>query len=164
MLACGSPKITYDYDDAIDFNQYKTYKIAVASELNLKKLDSVPFVVALEKALKSKNLIVSETPDLIILITRETHKAESNTSIGIGLGQQTRHLGINIGGAIPVSRNATTQNLTIDFRTVKDNKLVWQSLAVNTYKNGLPAAEKERMFFNFFQSILKGYPPSKTKK
>ncbi len=163
ITACGSQKITYDYDDFIDFSQFKTYKISAASTLNLKKLDSTRFINAFSKALNDKNLTFSNTPDLLIVIDREAHKAKSNTSVGLGFGQQTRNLGINIGGAIPLSKNATTQNITIDFRTVKNNRLIWQSHATNTTKNGLSPNEKDLQFYNFFQTILKAYPPSKNK-
>lgn len=161
--SCGAPKMTYDYDDATDFTQFKTFKISQSSQLNLKKSDSTSFINVFSKALNDKNLTFSDTPDLLIVIDREAHKAESHTSVGVGFGQQTRNVGINIGGAIPISRNATTQNLTIDFRTVKGNKLIWQSHASNTYKNGLPPNEKDLQLYHFFKSILKGYPPSKFK-
>ncbi|OIO08879.1 MAG: hypothetical protein AUJ53_10735 [Flavobacteriaceae bacterium CG1_02_35_72] len=164
FVACGSQKITYDFDDTIDFSQFKTYKIAAASQLNLNKMDSTRFINGFIKALSDQKLSYSETPDLIILINREAHKAQSNSSLGVGLGQQTRNVGINIGGAIPIPRNATTQNVTLDFRQTNNNRLIWQSNASNTYKNNLPPEEKERLFFEFFQSILKAYPPKKINK
>ncbi len=163
IASCVAPKLTYDFDDTIDFSQFKTFKISQSSQLNLKKSDSTRFINVFSKALNDKNLTFSNTPDLLIVISREAHKAESNTSVGLGFGQQTRNLGINIGGAIPISKNATTQNITIDFRTVKNNDLIWQSHATNTTKNGLSPNEKDLQFYNFFQTILKAYPPSKNK-
>jgi len=164
LVSCGATKITYDYDDGVNFNQYKTYKILVYSSLNLKHNDSIRLIKSLSKALSIKNFKKSSTPDLIIVLSRDSHKAKNNASVGVGLGQYTRHLGINIGGAIPISRNATTQMLNLDFRETRTNKLIWESHFKNTYKNALPPLEKEKMFFDLFNKVLSGYPPNKTKQ
>jgi len=163
LVSCGSPKITYDYDDAINFNQYKTYKILVNESLNLKHSDSTRLLNALSKALSIKKLIKSKTPDLIIVLSRDSHDAKSNARVGLGVGQYTRHLGINVGGSIPIPRNATTQMLNLDFRETASNKLIWESHFKNTYKNALPPYEKEKMFFDLFNKVLNGYPPNSAK-
>jgi len=164
LVSCGTTKITYDYDDAINFNQFKTYKILVNASLNLKHNDSIRLVNSLSKALSIKHFTYSNTPDLIIVLSRNSHKAKSNANVGLGLGQYTRHLGINVGGSIPIQRNATKQILNLDFRETRTNRLIWQSHFTNTYKNGLPPIEKERMYLNLFNRVLNGYPPDKTKK
>lgn len=158
--SCGAtPKITYDYDDTVDFNNYTTFILAQKTDLSLKPLDSARFVNALASALKTKGITSSKKADLIISIKRDEKKAKSNTQIGVGIGQQSRHVGINIGGAIPIPRNATTQTITIEFTQEASHKLIWQSHIKNTYKNSLTPVEKEQMYYNLFISVLKGYPP-----
>jgi len=160
LAACGAtPKITYDYDDTVNFNNYKTFVLGQKTSLNLKQLDSTRFVNALAKALKTKGIKSTKNADLIISLKRTEKEAQSRTQIGVGIGQQTRHTGINIGGAIPISRHATTQTITIDFKDAATHKLIWQSHASNTYKNNLTPQEKEQMYYNLFISVLKGYPP-----
>jgi len=163
LVPCGSTKITYDYDDAINFNQYKTYKIFVNSSLKLRKNDSTRLVNALSESLSIKNFKKSKTPDLIIVLSRDSHIASSNARVGLGVGQYTRHLGINVGSSIPIPRNATTQMLNLDFRETRTNKLVWESHFTNTYKNALAPLEKEKMFLDLFNRVLSRYPPDKTK-
>jgi uncharacterized protein DUF4136 len=160
LVACGTvPKITYDYDDTVDFNNYVTFMLAQKTDLNLKPLDSTRFVNALARALKTKGITSAKKADLLISIKRDEKEAKSNTQIGLGMGQQSRHVGINIGGVIPISRNATTQAITIDFREASSHKLIWQSHIKNTYKNNLTAQEKGQMYYNLFITVLKGYPP-----
>ncbi|MFK5890338.1 MAG: DUF4136 domain-containing protein [Flavobacteriaceae bacterium] len=160
LAGCGAaPKITYDYDDTVDFNTFSTFILAQKTLLNLKPLDSTRFVNALARALKTKGITSTKKADLIISIKRDEKEAKSNTQIGVGMGQQTRHVGINIGGVIPIPRNASTQTITIDFREVTTHKLIWQSHIRNTYKNSLTPEEKEKMYYNLFLSVLKGYPP-----
>ena len=160
LVACSaSSKITYDYDDTVNFNNYKTFVLGQQTSLNLKALDSVRFVKALAKALTEKGINSTLRASLIISIKRTQKEAESRTQIGVGIGQQTRHTGINIGGAIPIPRHATTQTLTIDFRDAKTRKLIWQSHTSHTFKNNLQPLEKEQMFYNLFVDVLKGYPP-----
>jgi len=163
LLSCGTTKITYDYDDGVNFNKYKTYKVLVNGSLSLKHNDSTRLLNALSKALKIKNFTPSKTPDLIIVLSRDSHDAKSNARVGLGVGQYSRHLGINVGGSIPIPRNATTQMLNLDFRETGTNKLIWESHFKNTYKNALPPLEKEKMFFDLFNRVLSGYPPDTTK-
>jgi len=163
LISCGATKITYDYDNAINFNPYKTYKIVVNKSLNLRHSDSTRLLNALSKALHIKKFTKSNTPDLVIVLSRDSHKAKSNARVGVGLGQYSRHLGIDIGGSIPIPRNATTQMLNLEFRETHTNRLIWESHFKNTYKNALPPAEKEKMFLDLFNKVLSGYPPDKTK-
>jgi hypothetical protein len=159
-VACGAtPKITYDYDDTVDFNNYTTFILAQKTDLNLKPLDSTRFVNALASALKTKKITSAKKADLVISIKRDEKEAKSNTQIGLGMGQQSRHVGVNIGGIIPIPRNATTQTITIDFREASSHKLIWQSHISNTYKNSLTPVAKEQMYYNLFISVLKAYPP-----
>ena len=162
--ACATSKITYDYDDAIDFSLYKTFILSQNTALYLKPLDSVRFVNAFANALSDKGIVSAKKATLIINILRQEKEAQSNSQIGVGLGQQSRHVGFNIGGAIPIKRHATTQRITTDFRDATSRKLIWQSHASNTYRNSLAPIEKEKMYFDLFTEILKGYPPHNTKK
>jgi hypothetical protein len=164
LAGCAArPKITYDYDDNADFNSYKTFILGQRTSLNLKPLDSTRFVNALARALMVKGLKSAKKADLIISVKRDEEEAKSRAQVGIGMSQQTRHTGINIGGAIPIRLHATTQTITIDFREASSHRLIWQSHASNTYKNYLTAPEKEKMYYNLFITVLKSYPP-KTKK
>lgn len=158
LVACGAtPKITYDYDDTVDYNTFSTFILAQKTALNLKPLDSTRFVNAFAKALKTKGIISAKKADLIISIKRDAKEAESNGRIGAGIGLKSRYGGISIGAPIP--RNATTQTITIDFRETATHKLLWQSHISNTYKNNLTPVEKEQMYYNLFTGVLKGYPP-----
>jgi len=160
LIGCAArPKITYDYDDAVNFNNYKTFILGQQTSLNLKPLDSTRFVNAFAKALKTKGIKSTKNGALIISVKRTEKEAQNRTQIGVGIGQQTRHTGINIGGVIPISRHATTQTITIDFKDAATRKLIWQSHTSNTYKNNLPPQEKEQMYYNLFLAVLKGYPP-----
>ena len=160
LVACGAtPKITYDYDDTVDFNTFSTFILAQKTALNLKPLDSARFVNAFAKALKTKGITSAKKANLVISIKRDAKEAESNRHIGAGMGLKSRYGGISMGGAIPIPRNATTQTITIDFRETASHKLLWQSHIKNTYKNSLTPVEKEQMYYNLFTAVLKGYPP-----
>ncbi|MCF6212927.1 MAG: DUF4136 domain-containing protein [Flavobacteriaceae bacterium] len=160
--ACAAPKISYDYDETVDFNRYKTFVLSHRVMLNLKPLDSARFINALANALSKKGISSAKKAALIINITRQEKEAQSHSQIGVGVAQQSRHVGFNIGGAIPIKRNATTQSITLDFREAVSHKLIWQSHIRNTYKNTLTPQEKEKMYFELFTEIFKAYPPKKS--
>lgn len=164
VSSCATTKITYDYDDNANFKAYTSFAIAEDIGLQLEIIDSTRFVKTMVRAIKTKGLKQSDTPDILVFITLNAEKAQNNTHIGVGIGQHTRNTGINIGGAIPLNRNATTQTLTLDFVDRKTNRLIWQSHAKKNYKNNLSPETKEQLYFEFFIKILEGYPPDKTKK
>lgn len=166
VSSCATTKITYDYDDEVDFKTYTSFAIAEDIGLQLEIIDSTRFVKTMIRAVKTKGLKLSANPDILVFITLNAVKVQSNTHIGIvGFGQQTRNTGIiSIGGSIPLYRNATTQSLTLDFVDRLTNTLIWQSIAKKTYKKNLSPEAKEVLYFEFFTKILEGYPPDITKK
>ena len=86
FISCGSTKVAYDYDEQIDFSQYKTYNFMTDMDSGLSQLDLNRLLDATEAVLQSKGFTKSETPDLLINIIADQYEDVQRNSVGVGIG------------------------------------------------------------------------------
>ena len=161
IMSCSPFKVVSDFDESINFSQYKTYSLQT-NDLNLNDLDEKRVTNELKKQLAAKGLNQAETSDLIIQI-KASHKTitdnyytSPNVYIG-GWGYWGMGLGLN---------NIYTQqyqynqgSLTFDFVDAKTGKLVWQGKG-----NGINVdspKSKQKQIPEIIAEILKHYTPKK---
>lgn len=160
FFGCSSPKILYDYDDQIEFNQYKTFQFYDDVLLNINQIEKKRILTQLEKSIIEKSLELSDNPAIFVDVRLNQFEAPRN-SIGIGFGNYGMHSGISIGGQIPFNNNSLTNQFTIDFIDAKTDKLIWRGFYEGNFQTNIEIIEKEQLLAEAFQKLLRKYPPEK---
>ncbi len=160
FLGCATPKILYDYDDQVDFNQYKTFQFYNDVLPNINGIEANRILAQLEKSMIEKGLGLSDDPAIYVDVKLNQFEAPRN-SVGIGFGNYGRHSGISIGGQVPINSNTLTKQFTIDFVDAKTDKLIWQGIYEGDFQTNIGISEKEQLLAEAFQKLLSKYPPKK---
>ena len=160
FFGCATPKILYDYDNQVDFNQYKTFQFYDDILLNTNEIEANRVLAQLEKSMMEKGLEYSDDPAIFVDVKLNQFEAPRN-SVGIGFGNYGRHSGISIGGQVPINSNALTKQFTIDFVDAKTDKLIWQGFYEGNFQTNIEIIEKEQHLAEAFQKLLSKYPPKK---
>ncbi|MDD3723856.1 MAG: DUF4136 domain-containing protein [Lutibacter sp.] len=160
FLGCASPKILYDYDDQVDFNQYKTFQFYNDVLLNINEIEANRILTQLEKSIIGKGLELSNQPAIFVDVQLKQFEAPRN-SVGIGFGNYGRHSGISLGGQVPINANTLTKQFTVDFVDAKTDKLIWRGFYEGDFQTNIRISEKEQLLAEAFQKLLSKYPPKK---
>jgi hypothetical protein len=160
FLGCATPKILYDYDNQVDFNQYKTFQFYDDILLNINEIEAKRVLAQLEKSIMEKGLEYSDDSAIFVDVKLNQFEAPRN-SVGIGFGNYGRHSGISIGGQVPINSNALTKQFTIDFVDAKTDKLIWRGFYEGNFQTNIGIIEKEQLLAEAFQKLLSKYPPKK---
>jgi len=160
FLGCATPKILYDYDNQVDFNQYKTFQFYDDILLNINEIEAKRVLAQLEKSIMEKGLEYSDDSAIFVDVKLNQFEAPRN-SVGIGFGNYGRHSGISIGGQVPINSNALTKQFTIDFVDAKTDKLIWRGFYEGNFQINIGIIEKEQLLAEAFQKLLSKYPPKK---
>lgn len=161
FLGCTTPKILYDYDTQVDFNQYKTFQFYNDILLNINEIEANRILTQLENSIVEKGLEYNDDPAIFVDVKLIQFEAQRN-SVGIGFGNYGRHSGISVGGQLPINGNALTKQFTIDFVDAKTDKLIWQGFYEGNFQTNIEIIEKEQLLADAFQKLLSKYPPKKT--
>ncbi|WP_282073167.1 DUF4136 domain-containing protein [Polaribacter atrinae] len=167
LTSCNAIKVTTDYDNKVDFNQYKTfafYKPGI-DKAEISDIDKKRILRAIESELIAQGFSKSENPDMLVSIftkSREKVNVQQNNNFGYGYGW-----GWNpwmMGGMnnnINVSQY-TEGTLFVDFIDKKKKELVWQGIGTGALK--LQNREKkEARIKEFVKEIISRFPPGKEK-
>ncbi|OAD43449.1 DUF4136 domain-containing protein [Polaribacter atrinae] len=167
LTSCNAIKVTTDYDNKVDFNQYKTfafYKPGI-DKAEISDIDKKRILRAIESELIAQGFSKSENPDMLVSIftkSREKVDVQQNNNFGYGYGW-----GWNpwmMGGMnnnINVSQY-TEGTLFVDFIDKKKKELVWQGIGTGALK--LQNREKkEARIKEFVKEIISRFPPGKEK-
>ncbi|WP_341221908.1 DUF4136 domain-containing protein [Polaribacter atrinae] len=167
LTSCNAIKVTTDYDNKVDFNQYKTfafYKPGI-DKAEISDIDKKRILRAIESELIAQGFSKSENPDMLVSIftkSREKVNVQQNNNFGYGYGW-----GWNpwmMGGMnnnINVSQY-TEGTLFVDFIDKKKKELVWQGIGTGALK--LQNREKkESRIKEFVKEIISRFPPGKEK-
>jgi hypothetical protein len=162
ITACSTIRVNSDYDQKIDFTQFKTfafYKTGI-DKVEISDLDKKRILRSIDETLTAKGFTKSETPDLLInIFTKEREQVsvnQFNTGWGYGWGYGWNPYAW--GGNNYVSRY-TEGTLYIDLIDAKKKELIWQgegegALTKDTNK-------KDEVIKEFVTKILEQYPPKK---
>ncbi|TYP97992.1 uncharacterized protein DUF4136 [Tenacibaculum adriaticum] len=161
IVACSSPKVVYDYDSKMNFNQYKTFDFFEDAGKGLNELDLKRITAEISQNLNKKGLRHSNTPDFYINILSKTREVQSRNTVGIGVGGGRRNVGFGISGGIPISSKKLNQQLTIDFVESKENQLIWQAILESEINEQTSPQERDVHYKKIIGKILAGYPPKK---
>lgn len=160
FLGCATPKIQYDYDTQVEFNQYKTFQFYDDILLNVNEIEANRILAQLEKSIIEKGLEPSDDPAIFVDVKLNQFETPKN-SVGIGFGNFGRHSGISVGGQFPINGNTITKQFTVDFVDAKTNKVIWQGFYEGNFQTNIKIIEKEQLLAEAFQKLLHKYPPKK---
>lgn len=157
--SCASVHVASDYDDGVDFNQYKTYAFFKdgIDKADISDLDKKRILRAIDEELTKKGFTKSENPDLLINIftkaRREVDVNNFNSGWGYGWGWSPFMWG---GNYFSVS-TSTQGTLYIDMIDNKKKEMVWQGVGTGVLTND--RKEKQKLINEFVTKIIAEFPP-----
>lgn len=161
LSACSSVRVNSDYDNRVDFSQYKTYAFHKKGidRVQISELDKKRILRAIDNALAQKGMSKSETPDLLInIFTKEREQIDVNQfNMGWGYGWGWGWNPYFWGGNTYVT-SSTQGTLFIDLIDAKKKELVWEGQGVGILTEN--RREKEKQINEFVAKILAQFPPA----
>ena len=157
LSACGAT-VAVDYDSQTDFSQYRSFNFYPDIDSGLSDLDNQRIVQITDSLMQERGFVRSEQPDLLINFYASESIRNSRNTIGIGVGQSSRHSSIGISGGIPIGGRIINQQLTVDFVDRKKDQLIWQAEAYGELKERATPEQKEKYYVDVLNKILKKYP------
>lgn len=163
MTSCSTVKVASDYDQNVDFNQYKSFAFFKPGidKADISDLDKKRILRAIEDEMISKGFTKSEEPDLLISIftkTKENINIYQNNRFGYGYGW-----GWNpwFWGAGANTVSTTSEGtLYIDLIDSDGKELVWQGMG--TAALAKEVNKKQERINEIVEKIFEKYPPGQT--
>lgn len=153
LTSCESVHVATDYDQNIDYNQYKTYAFYKPGidKANISDLDKRRILRAIDTELSKKGFSKSEDPDLLISISTE---ATQNIDV------YQNYYGWYGGNSVSQSIDGV---LYINMIEAADKTLIWQGVGTGSLDPSAHTDEKVERVNEFVQKILERYPPQSKK-
>lgn len=160
LMGCTTSRVMIDYDDAINFDGFKTYRFYEDVGAGLHELDVKRVVTNINLELKARGFQEVESPDFYINVTANTSENLNNNVIGIGLGSGGNTSGFGISGGIPIGVKKINEELVIEFVNAETNQIIWEGALNSKVKENRTPEEKEVYFNEVVKNILNQYPPN----
>ena len=150
--------VTYDYDRAANFSNYKTFAWARGTELP-DELNHIRVVRAVGAALVAKGLRPVEpsaTPDVLVAYHASL---ERNLEIsGLSQGMGPFGLGGDRWGSARV-QPVLVGTLVVDISDARTGTIVWRSLASSDIRPSDKPESRDRKIAKAMEKMFKNYPP-----
>ncbi|WP_340074342.1 DUF4136 domain-containing protein [Leptobacterium sp. I13] len=159
IISCATPRVTYDYDRNVDYDNYKSYNFYPDIRTGLNQLDDKRFFTQIDSVMQLKGLYKSEAPDIYVNIIVREYEIPSQSAVGIGIGTGGRNTRVGVSGGIPVGSSRIGQEITIDLIDVKRNELYWQATAKGRMPINATPFEREQYYKAMANKIFGPYPP-----
>ncbi|RKS53631.1 uncharacterized protein DUF4136 [Gillisia mitskevichiae] len=164
ITSCSTVKVASDYDQKVDFSQYKSFAFFKPGidKADISDLDKKRILRAIEEEMTAKGFTKSEEPDLLVSIftkTKENINIYQNNRYGYGYGW-----GWNpwYWGAGQNTVNTTSEGtLYIDLIDSNGKELVWQGMG--TAALAKEVNKKQERISEIVEKIFEKYPPGQTK-
>jgi hypothetical protein len=158
--SCSSIKVNSDYDQSVDFSQYKTYAFHKrgVDRVEISGLDKKRILNAIDTELSKKGMIKSDHPDLLVnIFTKERERIDVNQyNAGWGYGWGYGWNPYLWGGRTYVS-SYVEGTLYIDLIDAKKKELIWEGEGVGYLTED--RERKEIKINEFVAKILAQFPP-----
>ncbi|MFI8379289.1 DUF4136 domain-containing protein [Leeuwenhoekiella sp. NPDC079379] len=161
IISCGSTQVNYDYDEQINFSEYKTYNFLPDMQTGLSQLDANRLIDAIDIVMQQKGFVKSETPDLLINIISDQYRENSQNSVGVGVGGGSYGGGLSIGAGIPLGGSKDHQTITVDLVDSKQDMLIWQAVSDSNIVLNTNPQDRVSYYTKVSQKIFKNFPPEK---
>lgn len=162
VASCSSVQVATDYDNTVNFDQFKTYAFMKdgIDKMEISDLDKKRILKAIEEEMTAKGYTKSDSPDLLInLFTYSKQVVNVNTYYGgWGYGYY-RPWGWNpwLWGRGYHSVSTSTQGmLYIDILNAHNKELIWQGKGSGYLTQN--QSKKEAQIKEFATKILESFP------
>lgn len=163
LSSCSSIKVTSDYDDETDFDDFKTYAFYKPGidEAEISDLDKRRILRAIDKELNEKGLEKSKEPDLLISIFAD---ATENVNVYENYYGWYDPFYWGYNPRYTRSYSTTQGTLTIDLIDAENKVLLWQGVGTGDLVSTEEKVDKRVERINeIVQEILDRYPPGAKK-
>ena len=149
--------VTYDYDRAASFSNYKTYAWTRGTEVTDELID-IRVVGAIDRVLVAKGLTRVErtaNPDVLVAYRASFEKNLEITGSADGWGP------FGLGGGLGSARvrPVVVGTLLVDISDARTNMIVWRSLAVSDIKPTDKPESRDKKITNATEKMFKNYAP-----
>jgi len=156
-MSCTSAKVMTDYDNTLNFSDFKTYNYYNDVGKGLNGLDIKRVIAALNLEMQQKKFAILENPDFFINVTSTISEIQNNNVVGIGLGNG----GFGLSGGIPIGAKKLNEEFVIEFVNSKTDQVIWEGILNSKIKEKRTPEQKELHFNETIKNILATYPPKK---
>ncbi|OIQ21491.1 MAG: hypothetical protein BM557_03610 [Flavobacterium sp. MedPE-SWcel] len=160
-VSCSSVRVASDYDEAVDFNQYKTYAFFKEGidKAEISDLDKKRILRAIDAEMQKKGFTKSKNPDMLISIfTHANEKVDvNNWGYNYGWGYNPWMWGMNR----TTVTTSTEGTLYIDLIDARKKELIWQGTGTGVLT--LNREKKQQRINEFVSKIITEFPPVKKK-
>ena len=161
IVSCAPIKVNYDYDNAANFDTYKTYQYYADMNTGLSELDTNRLLDALDAKMTEKGFSISETPDFFIDIKSRAYQEAPKSTVGIGMGGTSGNVGGGVSVGIPVGQANISREITIDFVEHSKKQLFWQAVSASSYNPDTSPEVRNNKLTAIVEKVLSEYPPEK---
>ena len=168
-VSCSSVRVSSDYDEAVDFNQYKTYGFLKdgIDKAEISDLDKKRIMRAIETELQKKGFTKSDKPALLVnIFTKARKEVDVNRwggYYGWGWGGWGPGWGWGgpwgWGGNYATVSTSTEGTLYIDFIDSSKKELIWQGVGSGVLTQNRD--KKQERINEFVAEIIAQFPPKK---
>ena len=159
ITACNAPKVVYDYDDQINYNQFRSYSLYPELETGLSMLDEQRLLEVVQDVMRQKGISQSSSPELYLNIVTQEHQERSRNNLGVGISGGRRGLGVGISGGIPVGGPKQYLIVYFDLIDVSRDQLIWQAEVSRKFNANTSPQERRQWFVKVVEKAFSKYPP-----
>jgi hypothetical protein len=156
-MGCSSSKVMTDFDNTINFSDFKTFSFYEDVGQGLNELDVNRVTSALKLEMKQRTFQEVENPDFFINVTSKISENPNKNLMGVGLGNG----GFSLSGGIPIGGKKLNEEFVIEFVNAKTDQVIWEGIINSTIKEKRTPEQKELHFNEIIKKILDSYSPKK---
>lgn len=159
FASCMGTRVVYDYDKAVNFNNYVKYSYYPELNSGLTQLDEKRLLRVLDSTLLTKGFILDEEPDFYVNITSNAYRSQPQNNVGVGVGGTGRNVdgGISIG--LPIGNSGMQRSIQFDFVDVAKDQLFWQAIAEQSFRDNASPSVREQQLKAVVDKVFKKFPP-----
>ena len=164
FTSCSTVQVASDYDQQVNFNQYKSFAFFKPGidKAEISDLDKKRILRAIEEEMLAKGFTKSEEPDVLVSIFTKTNENiniyQNRYGYGYGWGWNPWYWGAGANTVTTTSEGT----LYIDLIDAKSKELVWQGMG--TAALAKEVNRKQERINEIVEKIMEKYPPGAEKK
>lgn len=160
LFSCSSTKILSDYDDSVNFKNYKTYNFSNETDnLPIDDIIKNRLINSISSNLNNKGFVKSENPDFLVDLDVKTKnkKDYSNTNVNVSttFGKRWRFR-TGVGKTFSKEINYTEGTLLINIIDNDKKQLIWKGSGTDVVKD---KNLNNSSISEAINKILSGFPP-----
>lgn len=162
LLSCSSIDVNHDFDQKIDYTQYREYDFFAPLDTRLGPLDTKRAVRAIDDILQSrgyKKVTGENLPQFYVNIKSEIIQEAPSGSVSLGVGGAGNQVGGGVGVGVPMGEPKVRQIIYLDLVDVKGDILFWQARIKTPLREDLTPQKRESKMYEMMEKALKAFPP-----